>query len=255
MDPSGILLLFALAARQPRGPLGYDYLALKHQRWPIAETVTLLPYGSHIGTLTDDTFGKDNANIVRLLKSGKVRSFRVHLANGSCLRNRKCERREMLSGFTPATLNAAMRRGRASLVARFCGRAEIVNFWAQTFPSVRFYLSGILEHNLERRAASRLLSVLKRCAPSVTAYVDNPERLNYRPIRGALVEQHGVNVLGDIVSLDGVVPSDVRLSAWLKKHRTKRRYIWRPSFNCRPADNRFEPPLERTHCPKPGDLL
>ncbi|GEM_PF-1832259 len=241
LSASEILSIFrADTAGKCRAIRGLDILSLARQ--DVDMIARELEPGMAIGVL-QGTFGNDAPDALRkLLETGKVPAFRAHLLNGSCWRKGVCERGEpRLTDFEE------LRK-----------RAELYQKLAADFPRVRCYLSPVLEHDEKNKAiVERWVSVLKASAPRCEVVISAES--GHVPA-GVLVERHGNDARGDIISNDGDSLFDSNSTRYLQGGETLV-FGWIPRFNrnlkptCRrPPCDPFVPPSGRKHKASRDDI-
>lgn len=246
-----IALLFdvAIGHCDPR-VLGYDYLAAQQRNFSVQEAIKYMPSNSALGTL-DVTFGSDLAPIRALLGSGRFSHYRLHLVNGPGLRNSVQEKHEITYGYNIRSFDSALRTNKPAIINNIKARTAIYRSLSAEFPSVKFYLSPLLEHDVSegawRNAANAVLSIW----PEVRL-VNNPMSGWNGSYKGSILERHGAKPgSAAISSLDGEDATDINVPEWLKRTAANKiTYVWSRSYNCRHQGN-FVPPSKRTSCPKP----
>lgn len=181
----------------------------------------------------ENTFSQQCKCADELLKDPRPKIARVHIANGPCLRNKRCGRYEIFAGETIASANRAFNRQRGLAVTRF---KRVVNATAKRLNGVSnltCYVSPCLECDLNERARRFMASVVSAAMPTCNL-VDNPYRRSCLP--GTICEKHGVSpslVRPCIVDLDGIDGGTVNLKQWADKYRhCDLRYYWEPWMNC-----------------------
>jgi hypothetical protein len=229
--------------------VGFDYLGIQSPHWncdAMLAPLKTLPGKVPAGVLVDHTFGSNDSCIHRLLQSGKVHSLRLHLMNATCVRNRVCHGSEYLFGYTIQSLERAIVNRDPKLFAKLANAARMAANYGVYYPGVKIYVSGLLEHNLSRTAASILVSFLRSVLPAHVDVVDDPAN-PYAPLPGTILEAHGPHHRAPIVSLDGQSAEDVDIEAF-KTHGSMFSLIWARSYNCR-LNGAFIDPRRRKNCP------
>jgi hypothetical protein len=241
-----VILFFTFGAHRSvaQNVVGYDLLALQHPLFPIEEVLGEIPNGSALGVLLD-TFGEDRSRITQALSSGKFTSFRIHLANGPGLRNGQLGGYENLSGLTIRSFESKILNNDQTLLKTFVERAKFVNDLATRFPSIKCFLSPVLEHNLSSESFSKLAEITRQAAPSCLI-VNNPvSGWKYQLAQGQFLEVHGLDktpLSQYIASQDGYFGSK---ESFLNHHQAAFiKFIWRLGFNCR-AEGEFIDPRAR----------
>jgi len=224
------LLFSVLAVGCPKDshaePLyGQDILGLAKQ--DVAMIAATIEPNTAIGVL-EGTFGHVIPPLETLLQTGKVSAFRAHLGNGPCKRANNCGPGEV----------------KASDLAHIKERAANFEVLAKKYPVVKCYLSPYLEHDeKDKNLVNAWVSILRNAAPDCTVVISAFQ--GYVP-SGVLVEHHGNNAKGDIISNDGnsLFDSDSN------HYRAQGKVIvfgWVNRFNLRTSGEKtFTPPLSRT---------
>jgi hypothetical protein len=222
--------------------LGLDFLGLGSPHWPCDQSIATFPKGWALGLL-DNTFGDPTACLEKFLKSGKVGAVRVHLINGPCHRNKRCEAHDKAS---PTDFNEIAKRTK-KYVAIF-----------DRYKKVRCYISPVLEHDIKDPIdARRALETVKINAPNcgVVNSTVSGARFNDAWI---IDERHGENPdvrNNGIISTDGDDIVNMDVPVYLAKYKTvKINYFWAPRYNLLQAckqNNKpvFIPPTKRKALP------
>lgn len=229
-----LMFLLALAPVVFAEPLqGYDILGLAKQ--DVKMISQIIEPGKAIGVL-EGTFGPSIPPLEKLINSGKVIAFRVHLTNGTCQRNHNCEKGEP----GPNDINAIAKRAKAfeSLHLRH--------------PEVKCFLSPRLEHDEKNKELVNLwFQKIKEFAPSCVATCSN--FTGYCP--ASLSEKHGNDANADIVSNDGQSLFDADTSSYWN-HGKIISFAWIHRFNLRlTSEKTWTPPSKRTHRVSKDDIL
>lgn len=232
-----LLLLQGLLVSQlvySEGLKGYDILGLAKQ--DIKMIGSTIAKDSAIGVL-EGTFGSAIPPLEKLINTGKVIAFRAHLTNGTCFRNRACER-----GEPPAGDIKALRT-----------RASSYEALHRRHPEVKCYLSPRLEHDEKNKElVNSWIKSIKESAPSCeivcsafTGYCPN----------GVLIEKHGNSSKGDVVSNDGESLYDANTGTYWGNGR-EISLAWIHRFNLRTTGEKtFTPPSKRTAKATKNDML
>lgn len=254
-------LLLAMAVLIPAAmaqDVGMDFLGLQHPRFPVARTAELLPDG-FVGGHLDWTFGASLANVERLLETGHIKRWRVHIFNGPGLRNRQLGRYEPHFGYSITSFSKAWERTDAGLARHLRSRARLYCRLFARFPGTTLQISPTLESNLTHRAFRAQARVVHRGCP-MAQVVENPVA-GVSSARGFTLERHGIKAMVSspcIVSLDGDSVEDIRpseLSAFLAEFRKcETAYLWSRTFNGRLATGDFIDPRARKAWPTDSDL-
>lgn len=182
-----IVLLAFMASVQAQGT---SYIGLCSNSWPCEKTLaTWQGMPIIVGWLEDSFGGCKCADTI--LKQDKPKTIRVHLANGPCLRNRRCERHDVFYGYTIASATRAARipgsrlRKRLDVLAkRLKQRIE------KSIGPLICYVSPVLESDFNGPTRKALISAVFAVLPNCIV-VDNPLRSSC--VRGIVCERHGVN--------------------------------------------------------------
>lgn len=226
---------------------GYDLLALQHPSFPIQKILAEIPKGSSLGVLLD-TFGSDRFKIIKALESEKFTSFRIHLANGAGLRNGQLGSYENLTGLNIKSFEGKVLKKDPVLLYTFIERAKFIKELVEKFPSIKCFVSPVLEHNLSPEAFLIIAEVVQSAAPRC-AIVNNPVNgWKYELATGHILEVHGLQsspVIPYLASQDGDFGSK---EEFLRLHQSaKLKFIWKRSFNCR-TPGKFVDPRKRELC-------
>lgn len=217
------LLLTAglFAAPASAAPVGFDFLGIKSPRWDcdaMLQSLSTLPAPVPCGAFLDNTFGKSDACLRRLLASGRCSSFRGHLA---------------WTNHKPST-SAALAPAASSYDAL-----------AAANPRVKFYGSAICEHYMTAQQSSALNASLRPLMPHIQAIVDSGSNA---ADPAAIRECHGPDRVCTAVSLDGQSAFDVDVERF-KNNGTEYALLWAHPYNCKHSDKDKRPPATRTDCP------
>lgn len=181
----------------------------------------------------ENTFSPQCKCADRLLEDSRPKVVRVHIANGPCMRNRRCGRYEVFAGETIASANRAFERGRGAAVTRFKRVVERAAARLANRNNLTCYVSPCLECDLNERARRYMATVVSSAMPYCNL-VDNPYKRSC--FRGAVCEKHGVNPNLSkpcIVDLDGIDGSTIAIKPWVEKYRhCDVTYYWEPWMNC-----------------------
>lgn len=235
--------------------LAASYLALCHRDWACEESLQVfdgLPV-IRVGWL-EHTFGKACGCVDTVLQDERPKEVRVHIANGPCLRNKRCGRYEIFHGFTIASANRNVRRPRGRVIKRFTSvLSRLKGRLSRARGPLTCYVSPVLESDLNVRARKILLRLTSSYLPGCVL-VDNPLRGNC--IRGTVCERHGPNpgLAAPCVSdLDGISAREVSVANFATDTKDcDLSFIWLPEFNCnQPHSQTFTDPRKR-NCGHPS---
>lgn len=234
--------------------IGQDWLAAQHPNFNLGVALETLPPETHaVGTL-DWTFGETLSPIELILGSGKVAHYRVHFFNGPCVRNKNCGGYEPTAGMDINKFNQRITARDHVLLSHFRGRVGQYCSFIDRYPSVRFYFSWVLEHNLSVEAWNVLDEEGRAaCARNDYYVVNNPvgsHNFPRYPRSGVLYEDHGDHPQpGQVTSLDGEEVTDINVPPWLGRTASYGLvFNWSRAYNCRPVEP-FIDPRARTNCP------
>jgi hypothetical protein len=227
-----IVLLAFIASAQAQGT---SYIGLCNSTWNCNKTLATWQEKPIIVGWLEDSFGAVCQCADTILRQNKPKIIRVHLANGPCLRNRRCERHDVFYGYTIASANRAakipssrLRKRLDVLAKRLKQRIE------QSRGSLICYVSPCLECDLHGPARKALFSAVSATLPSCIL-VDNPLKTDC--IGGAVCERHGITPNLErpcIADLDGTeVKSSLDLQTYYAN--TKQcdlRFYWSSWMNC-----------------------
>lgn len=235
------------------GEVGIDPLGLKSANWNISAMLNPLrtsPKPIPFGWLDDETFGNRTDTWTHALWSNKVGVARIHIANATCVRNRACHKAELLYGYTIQSLESAVASQNPGLFNKLCAKAQALDGLSAQFPHIQVFISGMLEHDLSRPSAEKVVNLMRRCAPRVKGIVDSPVKKVYPQIPGSFLECHGTKFQGTcpFVSLDGEDALDVDLEA-AKQKATMYFFVWGRPYNCRLPKEGVSFPPARKNCP------
>lgn len=204
---------------------GYDVLGLAMQ--DVGMVANAIEANTAIGVL-DGTFGDAEAPLEKVLKTGKVSSFRAHLLNGTCWRNHNCE------GNEPKVTD----------IKAITKRAKKFEATHQKYPNVKCYVSPVLEHDVkDQTLVRRWYDALRLGAPSCTPVCS--AFTGWCP-PGVLKEVHGNTITGDISSNDGVSLYDAETPGYFT-HGSNISFGWIHRFNLRVSgEHSWTPPSKRT---------
>jgi len=242
-----VLFSIRIVSVNADGLTGFDLLALQHPLFPLEKVLAEIPNESSLGVLLD-TFGEDRAKIFTALKSNKFTSFRIHLANGPGLRNKQLGSYENLYGLDIQSFEKKVIQGDQTLENSFVEKARYVNELVQQFPTIKCYLSPVLEHNLSPKAFLKLSSLIQK-EISACQIVNNPVNGWSHQINGTdILEVHGMENPPQaqyLASQDGDFGTKEN---FLSQHKAALiRFIWKGSYNCR-TKGKFVDPRSRVDC-------
>lgn len=190
--------------------------------------------GCGIGALAG-TFGPLVKPLTEVLAEGKSPFARIHLGNGACIRNGRCERGEPnYKSFDVITT-----------------RAHAFNDVAILFPNVKFYLSPFVEYGCtDKKVVNRWFDIIRKEAPNCT------------PIASAIGgwlppdvqhEYHGKTASGDITSGDGWSNYEGNFANYASRAKVAAGF-WDYIFNLLRKDEKWKPPSQRKSRPTAADI-
>lgn len=233
--------------------IGQDVLALQSKSFNAASFITYSKSGSAFGTL-DFTFGASVAPIYSALNSGKFSAYRVHLIDGTCIANGNCGDYSPFRKYTLKSFEAAVSKKDKAVLNFVRDRTSIYCSLQKSFPSVKIYISPVLEHKLGTKAFRILADTVLKTCPGI-GLVNNSVTGDGEKYHGALLESHdGFSKPRSIVSFDGLDATDSDIGTWLTKTSGgKISFIWSRLYNCR-LQNGWIDPRKRAACPRPRDF-
>lgn len=182
---------------------------------------------SAIGVL-DGTFGDVAPALDKLLATGKVSMWRAHLINGTCWRNRVCEKGEPRPNDIPA-----MQKRAAKFEALY-----------KKYPHIPYFLSPVLEHDeKDPRVVQNWVQKVREAAPNAGIVIS---AFSGATLPGIRVEKHGNQAKGDIISNDGESLFDAP-PTYCSGAKTIC-FGWINRYNLRvTGEKTFTPPSKRKH--------
>jgi len=183
-----VVLLAFIASAQAQGT---SYIGLCNSTWDCSKSLATWRNRSIITGWLEDSFGKQCECANTILQQKKHKIIRVHLANGPCLRNKRCERHDVFYGYTIASANRAAKVPESRLRKRLDALAiKLKQRIKQSKGSLSCYVSPCLECDLHGTARRYLVNAVSVHLPSCII-VDNP--LKSSCLRGTVCERHGIN--------------------------------------------------------------
>lgn len=210
-------------------------LGICHKNWNCNATVKLYDglEAIKLGWL-ENTFASNCKCVDRLLQDAREKIIRVHIANGPCMRNKRCGNYEIFAGYTIAKANREFSKGKGISVQRFKrtlnrlkGRLD------RAVQPLQCYVSPCLECDLNGRARKVMADMVSAILPKCLV-VDNP--LRQKCLDGAICEKHGFNPELNapcIVDSDGVDGSTIDVNKFIEQYKQcDLTYYWEPWMNC-----------------------
>jgi len=168
---------------------GIDALGIKSNNFPVDLLIKHSIEKQFDGYLIDDTFGTNNKNLIKAIERPTCIGARLHLLDGTAVRNQKLYTTSPLRGYKIATLDRAIITGDVKFYKILDKYIKLASDIVNKFNTQQFLISGIMEHDLSLEGADRLLGYLAKHFDK-SVLVDNPvENSGY--IKGILTEGHG----------------------------------------------------------------
>lgn len=210
-------------------------IGICHKTWDCNKTIEQFKERgvARFGYLAPPTFGEDCKCVRHILSLPMPKVIRIHLSNGPCLRNQRCEPREVFAGETIKSADRKIRRRDPDLMLRYYKWAIKASVMLHGVNNLTCYVSPTLESDFSPRARRILLDetrdMFRQCQ-----LVDNP--LNGPCLPGYICERHGPEPklkAPCIADLDGSIVNDLERRAYYAATRACLiSYDWKPSFNC-----------------------
>ena len=212
-----------------------SYLAMCHPKWPCAKSIQAfdgLPV-IRFGWL-EHTFGEQCPCVDKLLQDERPKEVRVHVANGPCLRNRRCGSYETFHGFEIVSAQRSLLANNRRIIRRYTKVLDrLRERLAKSRGPLTCYVSPVLESDFNGRTRKLLYSLTASALPGCTL-VDNP--LRGKCIRGTVCERHGPApglTPPCIADLDGIDASEVSVPKYLRETKAcDMSFVWSVGLNC-----------------------
>lgn len=230
--------------------VGQDYLGASQGNFDASEPGRYLPKGTPLGFL-DFTFDGNPGHFERIIRDVQPSLVRVHIFNGSAIRGGNAGPYDPAHGMSIQSFDRASQNRDPKLVGWYKSRIAIWKTLSGKYPSTKFVVSPVLEHNLSAAGWRVWADITLHDWPEVQLD-NNPMLPTGERYRGAWIEGHGQNPRGDadITSLDGDEATDIDVEGWLARTRHNRiTFVWSRSYNCRNLGP-WQDPRKRTSCPK-----
>jgi hypothetical protein len=249
-----IAFLFWAGVAQADGEnLGLSMLGLCHKLWPCQESLQAFKGLPRIQTgWLMQTFADDCRCGRKLLSDPRPKVVRIHIANGPCLRNRRCGQYEIFAGETVASADRKVRKKDERLLSRFkVVLAKTKALLQNAQGELKCYVSPCLECDLSDRARQVLFGLASEYLPGCRQ-VDSV--FSQRCLPGKVCEKHGEKPSLNapcIADLDGVdyQKADVIGFAERFKH-CEMAHLWALKLNLiDPHGTSFIDPRKRTTIP------
>lgn len=227
-----LVLLAFIATAQAQG---VSYLGLCNKTWDCQATVSSFGTRPIVTGWLENSFGRECSCANQILQTRNDKIIRVHLINSPCMRNKRCQRHDVLYGHTKASASRLMAntvsplfRKYHQIVTRFKRRIE------SSRGTVSCYVSPCLECDLNGPARKTMLDALRAAVPSCVL-VDNPHGQSCLP--GYVCEGHGLKPnlhRPCIADMDGTeAKSEVDLKAFAEHTKDcDIRFYWSAWMNC-----------------------
>lgn len=246
----GLLLLLSVASFSIAENRGVSHLGMCHEKYDCRTFESSFKGSSVIRTgWLDHTFNPKSCKCLPVLqKTKKDVIARVHILNGSGLRNRRLERFEIHSGRTVAGLEKSIQQGNTSFLARFDRRAKIVASQLDSIITLKkCYVSPVLESDFNPATRKILLKRTAVLFPNCEI-VDNP--LKGRCVSGYICEKHGDiaplkgRYIVDLDGLDMSLTDPASFGQWHEKAELA--FVWKLCNNLNDSSKKeFIPPSKR----------
>lgn len=231
--------------------VGLSYLGICNPTWPCESSLNAFRHSDTIRTgWLEQSFGVACPCADKLLRDKRPKEVRIHLANGPCLRNRRCSRGEVFHGFTVAKANRDLKREGSKIAQRVAKIAQRVRErLSRARGALVCYISPVLEADIgeqQRRALHRIAGAyLPHCT-----LVDSPHKRPCLP--NTVCEAHGdTPTLKSpcIADLDGVSAYDTHVPSYLRRFaKCDIAYLWAHGFNCNEKGASFSGPPAARNC-------
>jgi hypothetical protein len=218
-----------------RAEVGLSYLGMCQPTWMCRASLKAFDNVPVIRTgWLENTFGDDCPCVSQLLNDERPKEVRVHIANGPCMRNRRCGRYEIFYGHTIASSNRAIKRGDKRLLGKFERvLAKLAGRLAGSRGPLTCYVSPVLESDNDIETRRLLHRLTASYLPSCTL-VDNPLRGSC--LRGAVCERHGPTpglTRPCVADLDGSTVDKNSVATFLRTTRhCDMSLVWSLGLNC-----------------------
>ena len=219
------LLLAILPLRlHAEGFQGMSALAAMHPKFPCERYLSIAnEFHRPAMTVLWGTFGNDMSCVQAFLDSNALRPhlLQIHMSNEVCRRKNNCKKGELLRHHTVREYNDALRGRRSHAKAIISKRVQSIRdtIKASQNPNTAVILSIGLEDNLESKAVSQLVKIVKDNWPKVKL-ARNPVSYRASEFGGIKYrELHGLLNLPKpcIANLDGVSIDATRKSSYQPK--------------------------------------
>ena len=212
-----------------------SYLGMCHPKWQCEKSIQAfdgLPV-IRFGWL-EPTFGEQCPCVDKLLQDERPKEVRLHIANGPCLRNKRCGRYEVFAGETIGSAQRGVRAAKPAIIRKYVRILDrLRSRLAKSRGALTCYVSPVLESDFDGRTRKINHSLTASYLPSCTL-VDNPLRGNC--IRGVVCERHGPNpglTSPCIADLDGIDANEISVPKFLRNTKAcDMSFVWSVGLNC-----------------------
>ena len=222
-----------------------SYIGLCNKTWDCKQTLAGFDKRITTGWL-EVSFGHRCECADRILQSPKPKTIRVHLINSPCMRNKRCQRHDVLYGYTVASANRALGHPKSRLLRKFNHAVlRLKRRLEKAQGRLTCYVSPCLECDLGHKRKT-LFTLLRSLVPNCNL-VDNP--LRGQCLGGTICERHGTdtNVSNPcLYDLDGThIKSVSDLESIADKvAQCDVKFYWESWMNCNEG-SQFIPPSKR----------
>ncbi|MBX9584736.1 MAG: hypothetical protein K2X87_30905 [Gemmataceae bacterium] len=255
----GLGLLTGIVSSQDN--LGASYIGFCHPRWPCDQSLKVfdgVPV-KRLGFLAPPTFGRTCPCYRRFQHLPGPKYVRVHLANGTCFRERGrvCQPGEPFAGETVASADRKLRRRNPGLLRRYRHNALKLKAVLTPDPFTIERLALCLECPVSGPARRALLRVAREVFPD-GVFVDSV--LTQGCLKGLVCERHGSRPRLSppcVADLDGRDAREVDVAGFARRTAgCEASFVWARPFNLLPPDpsTGFVSPRARTAAPTRADF-
>lgn len=249
----------AIAEAAASGRVGLSVIGLLSPHYDCNAVVAAFGRAPIAFGYLERTFGEDRRCLNRLLDHANFAAVRVHLWNGPCVRNGRCGSYETLAGETKDSLNRKLAAGDSALLGKL--RSDAVRVRDLLKPHLRagkrYYVSGILEHDVTDAAgARRVVQLLREVFGPLGFKIVNSPYTGASSVGADVREGHGDRpalAAPCIADLDGTEVAD--FAAYVSRYKSCELVLgWNNQMNCLADGEAFVDPRARTHCPTAATL-
>lgn len=230
-----ILVAISICLSANAQTVGLSSLGMCHPKWPCGsmqrayENSEVLRFG-----WLENTFGERCRCADTLLQDERPKEVRVHIANGPCLRNKRCGSYEIFHGFEIVSANRDIKKANSRIIPKFLKVIRrLRDRLSKAKGALTCYVSPVLESDFDGRARRILHRITVTHLPFCSV-VDNP--LRGRCVRGTVCEKHGDNpglVAPCIADLDGIDANQISVPEYLRKTKAcDMSFVWGVGLNC-----------------------